>query len=165
MRLLNEVFDLSHIDAIGDAFNKVMRTSTLLMEWTDQKIKRTASNLAPKGFHDPYILTQLASTSSRFMPNGRERLEVGCGILVVWTEPFETLEEGDVTIVTVTEEIKRTLFSDPYLKAGGAAKTERLHGFDLFDYDAEEKDDAVTLYAAYQALYLVDLNYLSRAKQ
>lgn len=164
-RIINNVFEESAVEAVGVSYNAVVKSSDALMEWTRNQIHRSATAFEPvNGITIPYILNMALNVSSIFMPGGRERLTIVCGSLFVFEEPFKTLEDDDLTIVSVIEEFKKVLFTDPYLAAGGDRKAERLHGFQIQSYGGKVSPDKVQLHVAYRTEYLLDLNFSTRGK-
>lgn len=165
-RLINNIFELSQQDKIGIAFNKLIKTSDALNEWTNGRIIRSASAFEPiDGIVPPYILTQILTIGTTFYPTQKERNRVNCGALFVYEEPYKSLEEDDITIVSVVDEFKRILLTDPFLKIDDdILKTERIHDFELASYGGRPEEDKVTIYAGYRVEYFVDLNYLNRMK-
>jgi len=165
-RLINNVFSLAPVDNIGVAFNKLIRSSDSLLEWTNGHILRSSSAFEPiEGVPTPYILNQILTTSSEFRANVRQRKTVVCGSLFVWEEPYLELQDDDITIVSVVDEFERILLSDPHLKIDDAViKTERIHRFELSSYGGKPEHDKVTIYAAYHVEYIVDINFISRQR-
>lgn len=166
-RIVNNVFTSpSALEKIGVAYHALVKSSTLLMEWTSNKIYRSATAFEPvKGITTPYILNMMITAGSEFFPNAKERVTVICGSLFVFEEPFAVLEDDDLTMVTVIEEFKKILLTDNHLVIGGGGlKAERLKKFELASYGGKVHKDSVTIHNAYRTEYIVDLNYQTRNK-
>lgn len=165
MRQIDSVFAQQNlIDKIGDSFKLLLRSSPLLLEWTEGRIFRSASGFnVPRGTSLPFIATSVITKGSRFFPNKKQRSEVICGALVGIEEPFEELETGSRTIATVFDEIERILISDPYLKIpDNTRKAERLDSIELAALDGDEDEDKVSVYYQFRFKYLTDIHTVDR---
>jgi hypothetical protein len=165
-RSMNKFFTAAPVERIGNAYNSLIKKSIPLSNWTNGKIGKSASAFEPVGgITTPYIINQMLLSTSEFMPNQKNRLIVSLGTLIVYEEPFELLDEDDITIVTVSEELNKIIASDPFLQTwNGSRQVERLHSFELRGYGGKPKDTEVELYLAFRTQYIVDVNVITRER-
>ena len=151
------------LDIIMDRVVALLVANDKLSQFTKGNIHATATLEAAEGWGPDYILVAVRSAEPKTSTSAKERQQVRVGIMVCHEEPNETLPPGSRTIATVEEEMKKALYADVFLQdAAGAHLTERLHKWEITDFDKQPVDSQIAMMHLFTLVYWLDQNVFTR---